>query len=253
VYVSAEYEDADVRIDRCDFDVTDCALWGGGGAAVFIYGQGDYEIGHCRFVSDVDGPAAVLVSQAINVTLRGNYFEDRGGVLATRIDIAGPEIGEPRRVTVTVEDNVVWSHAGQRGQFLLSEILTDAACSRNTFVNCDCVVEIVGVSSSLLVSQNIFYGGSVQVWAPGGGLISCVDAWPDSLHEVSDAITIEKTFTADPIFCDLVNGEFTLSVESPCSPEHAPEGCGLIGALPVNCEGTAAKLTTWGRIKASFR
>lgn len=42
-------------------------------------------------------------------------------------------------------------------------------------------------------------------------------------------------FEANPRYCDIGEGDFSLMINSPCSPDSAPGGCGLIGALPVEC------------------
>jgi len=62
-------------------------------------------------------------------------------------------------------------------------------------------------------------------------------------------------FSTDPLFCNATSDDYTLMQCSPCAPGNHPNEwhCGLIGALPVGCTGTAIELTTWGRIKAMFR
>ncbi len=44
-------------------------------------------------------------------------------------------------------------------------------------------------------------------------------------------------FSADPLFCDAANGDYTLDWASPCLPGNHPNGidCGLIGALGAGC------------------
>ena len=39
----------------------------------------------------------------------------------------------------------------------------------------------------------------------------------------------------DPLFCDALEGDYRLRLDSPCTAANSPEGCGLIGALPVGC------------------
>jgi predicted outer membrane repeat protein len=56
----------------------------------------------------------------------------------------------------------------------------------------------------------------------------------------------------DPLFCDRVNGDFTLHTTSPCLPGN--NDCGeLIGAYEEGCSGSAAWPSSWGRIKSLFR
>jgi hypothetical protein len=48
---------------------------------------------------------------------------------------------------------------------------------------------------------------------------------------------INGNFSADPLFCDPGNADFTLDSRSPCLPGSHPDGvnCGLIGALGEGC------------------
>jgi parallel beta-helix repeat protein len=70
-------------------------------------------------------------------------------------------------------------------------------------------------------------GGDAPCGADGGGSIS-----------------------ADPLFCDPNNGNFSLNCTSPCANNP---GYGQIGAFGVGCGLTAIEHTTWGRIKSMFR
>ena len=60
----------------------------------------------------------------------------------------------------------------------------------------------------------------VQIWAHTGGGIY---AW----YQPTAKIT-----SADLLFCDAENGDYTLDACSPCLPGNHPDGvdCGLIGA-----------------------
>lgn len=67
---------------------------------------------------------------------------------------------------------------------------------------------------------------------------------------------ISGNFSAEPLFCDAPNGDFTLHANSPCAPGNHPDGanCGLIGALPVACGSTTAtEETSWTEVKEMFR
>lgn len=72
----------------------------------------------------------------------------------------------------------------------------------------------------------------------GGDWVGCI-----SEHE-----GINGNLSADPLFCDPLNGDFRLSLDSPCAPEQAPE-CGLIGAWPVGCGPVPTVESSWGQIK----
>jgi len=56
----------------------------------------------------------------------------------------------------------------------------------------------------------------------------------DWVGSIADQLGIDCNFSADPLFCDAANGNYSLSSGSPCAPENNDE-CGLIGSLPVAC------------------
>jgi hypothetical protein len=73
----------------------------------------------------------------------------------------------------------------------------------------------------------------------GVGVISCTDIFGNAGGDwtgcIGDQLGINGNFSADPSFCDVGAGDYTLAETSPCAPEHSPAGCGLIGAFPVAC------------------
>jgi hypothetical protein len=69
----------------------------------------------------------------------------------------------------------------------------------------------------------------------GSHTIGCNDVWGEGKSYLGDCADLEGSdgnFSADPLFCDASNGDYRLSIDSPCA---APAGCGLIGALDVGC------------------
>lgn len=74
--------------------------------------------------------------------------------------------------------------------------------------------------------------------------------------ECSDQTGLNGNISVDPQFCGLpATGNYSLQADSPCAPGNHPDGydCGLIGAVGVNCGPVAAKLMTWGAIKAMYK
>jgi hypothetical protein len=59
-------------------------------------------------------------------------------------------------------------------------------------------------------------------------------------------------FSADPLFCDEVGGDYRLGQDSPCA-DGSTTGCGLVGAYGVACGPTRVERTTWGRLKVIYR
>lgn len=72
--------------------------------------------------------------------------------------------------------------------------------------------------------------------------MSCSDvfgnAGGDYVGCLSDDLGVDGNISADPLFCDLPGGDFTLEAGSPCAPANSPPGCELIGAFPVECGTT---------------
>ncbi len=78
-----------------------------------------------------------------------------------------------------------------------------------------------GAGSSVISTCCDIYGNE------GGDWVGCI-AGQDSIN---------GNFSADPLFCDPANSDFTLDIASPCLPGNHPNGedCGLIGALGQGC------------------
>jgi predicted outer membrane repeat protein len=89
--------------------------------------------------------------------------------------------------------------------------------------------------------------------------VTCCDFYAnnggDWVYCIADQSNVTGNFSLDPQFCDIGSDNYTVKQCSPCAPGNQPNGwsCGLIGALPVGCSGTAITPTTWGKIKALFR
>lgn len=87
--------------------------------------------------------------------------------------------------------------------------------------------------------------------------IECCDMYGNELPiPVSQCIVPQLTtngnFSADPLFCDPDNDDFTLRADSPCAAP-GPTSCGLIGALPVACGAVSVERLSWGKIKGAYR
>ena len=92
------------------------------------------------------------------------------------------------------------------------------------------------------------YGGSV--------LLSCSDVYGNSGGDWIGCIAAQAgtdgNFSADPLFCDMANGDLSVDGTSLCAPANSP--CGeLVGALGVGCSSSPVSQTTWGRLKALYR
>jgi hypothetical protein len=97
-------------------------------------------------------------------------------------------------------------------------------------------------SDSILILNSIFAfngpGSAVSCHSPVIPTIRCTDIygnpggdWVDSIASQTDS---NGNFSADPMFCDTVNGNYTIYDRSLCAPENS--NCReLVGALGVGC------------------
>jgi hypothetical protein len=100
---------------------------------------------------------------------------------------------------------------------------------------------------------------AVDCHSGGSVTLTCCDicghAGGDWVGCIAGQYGINGNFSADPMFCDPNNGDFTLHCDSPCLPGNHPHGddCGLIGARDMGCGATPIIPTRWGEVKALFR
>ena len=85
--------------------------------------------------------------------------------------------------------------------------------------------------------------------------VRCCDLHGNAGGDDLCGTSLGGNFSADPLFCDAANNDYTLDACSPCLPGNHPDGvdCGLIGALGQGCGATAIEKTSCGRIKALYR
>lgn len=88
-------------------------------------------------------------------------------------------------------------------------------------------------------------------------IVSCSDVWGNTVTNYSgmtDPTGSLNNISTDPQYCDIFSLDFHLFLSSPCTAANNPGGCGLIGALDVNCFGPVrTQASSWGKIKATYR
>jgi parallel beta-helix repeat protein len=87
-------------------------------------------------------------------------------------------------------------------------------------------------------------------------LMECCDiygnAGGDWVGCIADQYGVDGNFSADPLFCDMTSGDFTLASNSPCLPDG--NDCHvLVGAHGEGCEESPVEMTSWGSIKAMYK
>jgi hypothetical protein len=105
----------------------------------------------------------------------------------------------------------------------------------------------------LLIANNT--GGAMICW-DSQVHVACSNLYGNSAGDTLCGTDVGGNFSADPLFCDLDAGDYTLDADSPCLPGQHPDGadCGLIGAFGEGCGGsTPVETSSWGRIKELYR
>ncbi len=150
-------------------------------------------------------------------TFWGNSADDRGGAFFLHATRGGPTL-----TNCTLVEN----SAGEGGGMFLYDRATPIL--ENTIIAFS--LEGGGVACSGM------YGGYYWGWPQlsccdifgnvGGNWISCI----------RDFYGEDGNISADPLFCDVANADFSLHADSPCAPfsPQNPE-CDLVGAWPVGC------------------
>jgi len=78
----------------------------------------------------------------------------------------------------------------------------------------------------------------------GGDWVGCLAGQPG----------VDGNIGADPLFCDLPTGDYTIRDNSPCVAFSPPNpACDLIGALDVGCTGSAVERKSWSAVKTEYR
>jgi hypothetical protein len=227
---------------------------------------------HCGFLFlEGEGPGSVLEG----VTIRGGYRENGGGIVCHQ---SSPTIKD-----CIISGNVAETFGG--GLFLDLEAcptISDCLIFDNsawaagavycfydvyaTFANCTLVRNTAGTGAGIqsradphLMNCLVAFN-QVGEGVDGCAHLECCDVYGNDGGDWVDCIAgqagINGNIWADPLFCDLTNGDFRLYSGSPCL--YAP-GCTLIGLYGQGClsstEVPAAESRSigWGPLRSLFR
>lgn len=99
----------------------------------------------------------------------------------------------------------------------------------------------VNVSATPLINSSIFafnVNGGVVCEGASVPTITCSDIYGneggDWVSCIADQALLNGNFSADPLFCDTLSGDYSLNSCSPCAPSRSLCGT-LIGAIGVGC------------------
>jgi hypothetical protein len=93
-----------------------------------------------------------------------------------------------------------------------------------------------------LVAYNLHEGFQKWFW-PGGIDITCNNSYGNGDSDWgftgAEAGDVNGNISYDPVFCDTAVSDFQISDNSPCTPDHPDNSCGiLIGAFDIGCSPT---------------
>jgi len=218
------FQEASLQFKSCTFQSNEAIGVGGSGAGGAIGGYGSsLSLSNCAFY----GNAADL---------------EAGG-----LGFSGSD--------VTIDNTIfAFNESGSTGGAVL------ASLSTLQVNNCTFYGNAADQAGGLLLwTSNILIENTIVAFSERGGAIRCVSQGEDIVLRCSNLFGntggdwtepciatqfgSEGNISLNPLFCDAGGGDLHLDVSSPCAPENAPPGCGLIGALDVGCGTTAAQET----------
>ncbi|MBN2170263.1 MAG: right-handed parallel beta-helix repeat-containing protein [Candidatus Krumholzibacteriota bacterium] len=221
----------------------------------------------CDFIDNFahdNGGAFVLdgILSSASVAFTGcrfleNYSLQNGGAI---VAVGG--------FTIDLEDCLFVSNTGGLDGGALYSVSSDVAVENYVFIDNDAqdgaALYCSGGAQATLARTILASNRDVAVYCSdqygdSEAVLSCCDVFGNTGGDwegcLAGQLGLDGNFSADPQFCGVPgSGNFHLQSDSPCAPGNHPGGadCGLIGALPVGCDDTAVRNTSWTAVKALY-
>jgi len=213
-----------VTLDDCEFEGN--VAGESGGALMLLFGtQG--EVSNCSFLNNSAEQAGAVFNFFADLVLEGCTF------IGNTANADGGAFASGKMSTTIMRNCTFYRNGARGGTLMCGESWTRL---ENTIIAFGAEGQAIQVANRVTLVCCDLYGNPGGDWTTG----------------IEDQYGINGNISEDPLFCDMENDDCTLDAASPCAPANSGD-CGLIGALPVVCSGTAVEPTTWGAIKASFR
>jgi len=255
--------------------VTNCWFEGnsaesGGGMCCFLCQSCDIE--SCTFVgneSTKDGGGLTLLIECIGTVNQCIFRDNRAGD-----DAGGMFCGSACHADVSY--STFWGNeangtsstsGGVGGGFLCFEAVSNVTFSTFHANEAEALygagISSAGSGSECNVDNCIVAfsprGMGLDCHASGVINLFCSDVYENADGDFVDCIdTLEGTdgnFSADPMFCDVSEGNFNLTEGSPCRLGNNPYDypCGFVGAWHGDCSSTATEPESWSSLKSLYR
>jgi hypothetical protein len=173
-----------------------------------------------------------------NNTFRGNAATGDWGSSASALSLSEVTTGANPVVT----GNVFFDNSCATSEWTVYASGVSPTITNNTFANNDGTALGLEFDANATVQRNIFVGSSDRAIRCLGfnphlsvPMLSCNLIWNNAGGNSICGQDQGGNFAADPLFCDLENGNLTLSSNSPCLPGNHPNQCGSVGALGAGC------------------
>lgn len=270
---------ADILLEECSFQ--SCANVGGIAAGPVVY-DGSLTARNCVF-QDLLGAG---IGADADFTPRDLIIEDctflrcRGGIGAqgfngtvqiarctfveceTPVGGGGIGLGGGNSMAL-IEDNLFWKCGVTGGGSSGGGIRVGQPClvRRNTLFECFGGSSVGGMSVSastfsLTFTNNVVVGsigpGAAVRGVAGISTGDCNVFFNNPGGNAVGYVLGPRDRDIDPLFCDPVNGDFTVNAASPCLPPNSL-GCDFIGAFPQGCGTISTAPKSWGQIKGIYR
>ena len=245
---------SDVDVEACRVEACS-AGYGGGGIYTWCW-PGQVRITDCEIEGNEAGSGgggiAALAEQLAVVTSVVSWNVAAWGA-AGGVGCYSPEL-VIQDCLVTHNSNFVYG-GGALAVDTSSGMISGCTVANNVGVpSPPCGISLI--SSDITVERTIIanHGGRGLGCSNSNVTVLCCDLYANTDGDDLCGTDLGGNFSADPLFCDAENGDYTLDVCSPCLPGNHPDGvgCGLIGALGQGCGATAVEETSWGRIKGLY-
>ena len=166
-----------------------------------------------------------------NVITRNTTYDSGGGIYCYG---ASP----------TITNNVIaWNRARDESgggiycRYSSSEIVNNTLVGNRSSTGAGMYLENYSPTISKNIIADCQDGVAVYCDTASTPSITCNDFWDNAAGNGNCTLGADN-FSADPMFCDEPGGNYHLHEDSACAPANSPEGCSLVGAMPVGCWDT---------------
>lgn len=230
--------DCEIEVDACV--VTGCYAYGSGGG---IYTEGSIvTIVDSEIIENGAGAGGGIAALGPEVTIErclvsgnGTEWGSGGGIFAVSPALTLRDL--------VITENYVLVLGGPAGLWVAESSGLVAGCTvvgNRGFTHGDPAVGVMDSTIEIertIIAFNIICAGlDCNYGLPSDVTTRCCDVYGNTDGNVICG-NIGGNFSADPLFCDAANDDYTLDGASPCLPGNHPDGvdCGLIGALGWGC------------------